>query len=417
MNYYLERELPPARYKEREIDTKPYAHTITRFNYTRKLIDQIDQNPEKHKEYINRIRAGHYGGLTWIDQQLERILAILKDKNKLDNTLIIYTSDHGTHLGDHDLIHKGTLYERSSHVPFVIWWPKTLKPGKLEGFTSHVDLFPTLVEIAGGDLPDGLEGESYYDVLTGMHDAPDTAIIEILGSTALVTKNYKYGMYRQLREDDLYDRQNDPSEFENIAGKPEEKELVKHFRDYLFRIDPTLEKGFENAPEIKLLPTVVELRQGETLSRTDCPYFGGKSFKINAVFETGYVSAGPILTHYEGQHGFSVFIDEGILKIGFRRWNDDTIINITGTGTGKNIIELTLGKDGVLRLVLNNDFIGTWQTPWPKPVQPGRKEYLTGIICAGTSGPNWVQPIGTYKIGSEFKGEIESIRIELLDAN
>jgi len=167
MDYYLEKDLPPARFLEGEIDNKPYDHTITRYNYTRKLVDQIDKNPGKREEYIHRVRAGHYGGLTLIDRQVERIINKLEEKGKLDNTIIIFTSDHGTHLGDHDLIHKGTHYERSSHVPFVIWWPGALKPGEVEGFTSHVGLFPTLVELAGGTLPAGLEGESYYNVLTG----------------------------------------------------------------------------------------------------------------------------------------------------------------------------------------------------------------------------------------------------------
>ncbi|MCF8222708.1 MAG: sulfatase-like hydrolase/transferase [Bacteroidales bacterium] len=415
MDYYLEKDLPPARYLEGGIDNKPYDHTITRYNYTRKLVDQIEKNPGKREEYIHRIRAGHYGGLTLIDQQMERIFSKLEEKGKLDNTIIIFTSDHGTHLGDHDLIHKGTHYERSSHVPFVIWWPGALKPGEVDGFTSHVDLFPTLVELAGGTLPDGLEGESYYNVLTGKDSAPDTAVIEILGNTALVTKDYKYGMYRRFRETDLYDRNNDPDEFYNIADKPENAELVKAFTEYLYRIDSTLEEDFNNAPLAEPLPVELTLKHGETVSGTDCPYLGGKSFYINAEIETNDNTEGPVLTNYEGQHGFALYIKDGTLNMSFRKWNEDSVINLVNINPGINTIKLTLDTQGILKYTVNGKEAGSSETPWPKPVQPGRKEYLTGITSAGSAGPSWARPIGDYERNKEFTGIVKSLKIKIID--
>lgn len=415
MNYYLEKELPAARYSEGDLDNKPYAHTITRYNYTRKVVDLIDKNPGKREEYIHRIRAGHYGGLTLIDQQVERIFSKLEEKGELDNTIIIFTSDHGTHLGDHDLIHKGTHYERSSRVPFVIWWPEALKPGEIDGFTSHVDLFPTLVELAGGRLPEGLEGRSYYDVLTGRESAPDTAVIEIIGNTALVTKDYKYGMYRQFREDDLYDRQADPGEFNNIAGREEYKDLVEQFREYLYRVDSTLEEDFKNAPEPGPLPAKVSLENGTSLSGSGCPYLGGKSFRITAEIKTDSKTSGPLLTNYEGPHGFALFIDNSTLKMGFRKWNTDRIISLAGLEPGLNNIELTLDMDGMLSLVLNGNKEGLYETPWPKPVQPGRKEYLTGVLSAGHSGPAWARPVGAYERDSKFNGHIDLMELEVYD--
>ncbi len=210
----------------------------------------------------------------------------MKEKGELDNTLIIFTSNPNAHLGDHDLIHKVIHYERSSHVPIVVWWPGAIKPGHIKGFAPHIDLFPTFVEIAGGVPPGGLERISYYDILTCRGRAPDTAITEILGTTALVTKDYKYGIYRQFREDDLSGRKTDPGEFTNIAGEEEYADLVQQFREHLYRVDPTLKEDFENTPGPVPLPNEVSLVCGVSLRGTECPYLGGKLFQIMTGIET-----------------------------------------------------------------------------------------------------------------------------------
>ncbi|HCC69715.1 MAG TPA: hypothetical protein DEQ09_00965 [Bacteroidales bacterium] len=202
------------------------------------------------------------------------------------------------------IIHKGTHYERSSHVTFVIWWPGVLKSGRIDGFTSHVDLFSTLVELAGSSMPEGQEGDSYYRVLTGKERAPDTAIIEILGNTALVTKDYKYGMYRQFRETDLYDSNKDPDEFYNIVDSTENKGIVKDFTEYLYRIDSTLINEYENAQVVKELPDEVTLSHGEIVVDIEFPYFGGRSFVVNTSIKSTEHAEGSLLTYYEGPHGF-----------------------------------------------------------------------------------------------------------------
>ena len=337
-------------------------------------------------QYIHRIRSGHFGGLSWIDSQIERIIEKLEEKGKLENTIIIFTADHGAHLGDHNLIHKGTHYERSSHVPFVIWWPEALKPGRVKGFTSHVDLFPTLVELAGGSLPEGLEGKSYYKLLRGKENAPDTAIIEIIGNTALVTRDYKFGLYRQYREGDLYDREKDPEEFYNLINEAEYNDLINGFTRYLYSKDPTLQHDYKNARLIKPLAQKLTLKNGERAAADSIPYLGGESFEIS--FELNYKNGqgGPVLVHHEGQHGLSLYIDKGILYSGFRTWNNDSIFKIRMLSPGMNKVMLSLNRDGILKASVNNILCAEHETSWPKPVQAGRKEYLKGIMVSGNPG-------------------------------
>lgn len=417
MDYYLERELPDARYVEGELRNKPYAHTITRYNYTRKVVDQIDRFPDRRDEYIHRIRAGHYGGLTWIDRQMERLIETLEENGKLDNTIIIFTSDHGAHLGDHDQIHKGTLYERSSHVPFVVWWPGVLKPGSVEGFTSHVDLFPTLIDLAGGVKPEGLEGESFYNVLTGKEKAGDSAVIEIIGNTAVVTKDYKFGMYRQFRESDLYDRKKDPGEFNNIAADPEYSEVTEKLREYLYRIDPTLREGYENAPPVTDLPVNVSLQKGETVRGTQCPAFGGKSFTLKAELKPAARLSGPLTTHREGQHGFAFYFIENTLYATFRTWSNDETFRLFENNGNINEIETSIDMEGKLLLLVNGMEAGSWQTEWPKPLQPGRPEYLTGTLAAGIAVQGAPMPATTADRNDIFNGEIVELKVNLNEGN
>jgi hypothetical protein len=272
-----------------------------------------------------------------------------------------------------------------------------------------------LVDLAGGNLHEGLEGKSYYGLLTDKENAPDTAIIEIMGSTALVTKDFKYGMYRQFREADLYDRNRDPEEFINIVNDPEYAEQVQRFTDYLYRMDPTLKEDFENTTSVNSLPVLLRLKNGESASRAGCPYLGGMAFTVKVDLEADKVADGPLVIHYEGPHGFSLFAEHGQLKAGFRKWNEDQLITLGKLNTGPNRIMFHLAQDGNLSVVLNNEEGFITKTSWPKPVQPGRKEYLTGVICAGHSGPAWAMPIGNYNRNSVFSGQINLMELEVSD--
>lgn len=152
---YLKKQLPIARESENELENQPLDVTRSRYNYTRKLVDEIDRSPDKKAEIIRRIRAAHYGNLTFIDEQVGKILESLKETGQLDNTIIIWTADHGSHLGDHNLIHKATHYERSARVPFVVWAGKNIRKGERKDFSSHVDIMPTFIDIAGGYISSG----------------------------------------------------------------------------------------------------------------------------------------------------------------------------------------------------------------------------------------------------------------------
>ncbi|MBE0676806.1 MAG: sulfatase-like hydrolase/transferase, partial [Bacteroidales bacterium] len=202
---YLNDSVPEPVLAEGELRSQPYDYTDLRYNYTRRVVDMIDENPEKRIHFISRIRAGHYGGLTFIDEQLGKILTSLRETGQIDNTIIIFTADHGAHLGDHDLIHKGTHYDRSARVPMVIWFGNGIAGGTITGYSAHVDMMPTILDMAGAPIPESLEGTSLMPVIRGEKAGDDHAIIEIRNNYSRISDEYIFGVFPSTNEEVLID--------------------------------------------------------------------------------------------------------------------------------------------------------------------------------------------------------------------
>lgn len=204
-----------------ELLTKPIDHTRHRYGYGKKVFDEIDAHPEGRDEVIHAIRAGHYGNLTLIDKQLAGILQVLEKKGQLDNTVIIYSADHGSALGNHNMLHKGTHYDTDARVPFVVRYPKMIKPGVRNGFSSHVDLLATLVSLAGGTVPTEVEGKDLTPLLKdASKSVNDFAIVECTLATSIITDRWKIGFNHFNGDGDLYDLKSDPNELINLFDNP-----------------------------------------------------------------------------------------------------------------------------------------------------------------------------------------------------
>jgi len=241
---YKNVQLPGEIREEGELENQPYDYTVLKYNYTRKVADLLDENPEKRHYYIQQIRAGHFGGLTFIDEQVGKILETLRLTGEIDNTIIIFTADHGAHLGDHDLIHKGTHYERSARVPMVVWFGKHLAGGIRTGYTSHVDIMPTILEIAGAPIPESLEGKSLLPVILGESEGDDHAIIEIRNNYSWISDNYIFGIFPSTREEVLIDRVKDPFELKNYISDPNYKHISDSLRGLLYSFHPPIRDHF-----------------------------------------------------------------------------------------------------------------------------------------------------------------------------
>jgi arylsulfatase A-like enzyme len=106
------------------------------------------------------LQAGYYGLMSEVDDNMGRLIAALKDSGSYDKTLIIFTSDHGEQMGDHWLYGKSGFFDQSYHIPLIVKVPQGPPGQRVEAFTEHVDIMPTLLEQLGAEVPRQCDGRS-----------------------------------------------------------------------------------------------------------------------------------------------------------------------------------------------------------------------------------------------------------------
>jgi choline-sulfatase len=117
-------------------------------------------------EQIRVARAAYYGLVTYLDDKIGRLLRALRETGQLENTVVVYTSDHGEFIGEHGLWWKNSFYEHAARVPIVFSWPGVLPAGtRCAGAVSNVDVARTLVDIGGGAAPDDWDGDTLLPLL------------------------------------------------------------------------------------------------------------------------------------------------------------------------------------------------------------------------------------------------------------
>ncbi len=192
-----------------------------------------------------RVIAHYWGGCTFIDEQIGRILSALDASGRAGETLVVFTADHGDMLGNHRLFNKGFHgYEETHHIPFVVSGPMVSRPGSVcEEFVNLVDVMPTFLDVAGVAPPEPVDGRSIVPLLAGRKpdDWPAEAFSEFHGYEStlysmrmLRNRRWKY-IYNPAAEDELYDVVSDPGELHNLAGKLAYKHVLRRMKADLLR--------------------------------------------------------------------------------------------------------------------------------------------------------------------------------------
>lgn len=184
-------------------------------------------------------RELYYGLTHWLDDEIGKVLKSLADSEAADNTVVIYTTDHGENMGEHGLWWKNCVYEHASHVPLIVSWPARWKGGQRRTQAcSLVDVVQTIADLGGADVPDDWNGDSMVRWLDDSStDWKDLAISEyyahnIASGYAMIRMGrYKYVYHtppdaNHPAERELYDLKSDPGEFNNLAGKAEYQDRV-----------------------------------------------------------------------------------------------------------------------------------------------------------------------------------------------
>lgn len=188
------------------------------------------------------IRA-YLATVSYMDAQAGRVLDSLKQLGLQDNTIVVFTGDHGWHLGEHDLWHKRSLFEESARVPFIVSAPGRKGNGQRSAaLVEMLDTFPTLCDLAGIPSPPQLEGKSLRPLLDDpkatLHDAAFTqarrgANAEFWGRSVR-TSRWRCTEWDEGRNGiELYDHNADPREYHNLSADPAHAAVLKELRALL----------------------------------------------------------------------------------------------------------------------------------------------------------------------------------------
>jgi len=425
---YMKMDLPAPRTYPGEMENKPTANTYRRYGYTKEVADYIDRYPDHEKNYIKKIRAGHYGGLTFIDRQVEKILDALEKKGELDDTIIIYSADHGSLLGDHGNFHKGLIYERSARVPFIVHCPKKFKPRRTNALASHVDLMPTILSLAGISIPQEVEGQDLSPILTETTNSiHDHVMVEISHDIGIITDHWKMFVYPN-GEGELYNIDKDPEELKNLYFNSQYAKIKEELKKHLIDFRSENASRFEvEQPKPLVTKNEYHFKQGDIMRQGKEPFppsQGGKSIHISAVIAP--VENKPLVGAFfvceemiptwpsrPPQNGYALYVKDGRLAMGIRLWNKDTCVTSPKRlPEGKVFVEGILGRNGEMILKVNGKTVATEKVSNGFPVRRGRQEVVNPSIYVGV-GHDWGTSIGHYDRKADFQGKISEVILKL----
>lgn len=193
---------------------------------------------KKAGKYKEAVRA-YLASISFADTLVGLLLGALEGSSHRDNTIIVVWSDHGWHLGEKGTWHKRTLWERATHVPFFIVAPGVTRPGSVcNRPVNLIDIYPTLIDLCGLTAGRKLDGISLVRLL----EDPDavwerpSVITHERANHAARTERWRYIRYNDGTEE-LYDRDNDPHEWTNLAQNPEFRPIKQELVKWLPRSD------------------------------------------------------------------------------------------------------------------------------------------------------------------------------------
>ena len=184
-------------------------------------------------EQARKAIHGYYAVTSFVDDQIGRVLNELDRLGLRDKTIILFTSDNGYHLGEHRHWQKQTLFQNADRIPLLISYPGMANPGKTtQALSEMVDYYPTLCELAGLPIPKSISGTSLVPVLNNPEISVRTSALTVQGkgNYSITTDRYRFTRWEQGAPNniELYDRQSDPLEMNNLAQHPEKyPELIK----------------------------------------------------------------------------------------------------------------------------------------------------------------------------------------------
>lgn len=189
--------------------------------------EQLDLAEDLAKQAIQ----AYYASITFADAQVGRIVDAVEELGLMENTVIVFTSDHGYHMGEHGYWQKTTLFENAARVPLIIAAPEIRAAGQSTQCPAEmIDFYPTLADLCGLKAPANLSGVSLLPALNDASARPrNDALTQYDAGYSLRNDRYRYTEWGQAGAlgAELYDHHSDPQELNNLAGTEEAESIVK----------------------------------------------------------------------------------------------------------------------------------------------------------------------------------------------
>jgi hypothetical protein len=377
-----------------------------------------------HKSIVDKklwpeaVRA-YLANITFCDAMVGRVLDALERSPHKDNTVIVFTSDHGWYLGEKQRWHKGGLWEKATRVPLVIVAPRVTQPGTQSAQpVSLIDLYPTLCDLAAVPKPKHLDGESLLPLLKDPAAPRARPALTASGdsdeaSVAVRTDRWRYIVHYDGSEE-LYDHQADPNEWTNLARRPEHEETLKHLFTFVPHVWTNASRPFSAVKVDAASDGGVSywLQGGDKFSRDESPDISRRGIDVEIVFD-----------YHPSVDGDSTLISQGNPHYGFAIHMIDGkpafTVNYDGLHTtlkskevlppGRVILRALLGLDGSLALSATGL---TREVRGYAPMEGGfPRKPREGLSVAQSFG---VLPAKDLPNSTPFDGTIAHVRFTLL---
>jgi len=388
--------------------------------------DDLDDLPEvarvRLKEHAKIVEKGlwksavraYLANVRFCDAMLGRVIEALDAGPHAQNTIVVFTSDHGWYLGEKQMWHKGRLWEEATHVPLTIAAPKVTQPDtESDEAVSLVDLYPTLCELAGLKAPGHLDGDSLVPLLEKPETERKRPVVTMMGggegaSYAARDRRFRYIRYADGGEE-LYDHEVDPKEWTNLAGQEAfhevKQRLAKAFPDKWARASRTVE---EIAGQTRLGGGLdVELKVGDVLQGEEMPEVAGCGVLIETLFELDPEVDGDstLVSHGQPGAGYALHLVEGKATLTVQAGGKSAVVSTHRLTQGTHHVRAMIDGDGVISIAVP----GASEMMGEAPIEGGLPESWKGELSAGSSFG--VLTAKSHPNATPFDGEVRRLRL------
>ncbi|WP_246627667.1 sulfatase-like hydrolase/transferase [Paenibacillus solanacearum] len=189
------------------------------------LLEPFPRDPNSVRQHI----ADYYAMITHMDDRIGRILEALRDKGELDNTIVVYTADHGLALGQHGLMGKQNLYDHSIRIPLLVSGPGLPPRKQIDAVTCQFDIFPTVCELAGVEIPTTVDGQSLVPLIRGECSSVHDTVFAVYKDLQRMVCDGEWKLIRYYRPEEhnygtdrlqLFNIRRDPAETCDLSADP-----------------------------------------------------------------------------------------------------------------------------------------------------------------------------------------------------